>query len=923
MEIDIANLDIPLLGKCVKGRSLTQDHAPEPGRVFPALGLAKQLPNIFCEYFRSRSGRNLGETDAFYVPYVVLGDHSFKYQRLNKTACPVELSNAYCWSFSLDFDRKNPDGSKRPHHSKADATSGIAEIRALVPELRNAWIVASSKNGYRAIFVLSRYLTLVEWSSLAESFYNRYGEGENLMITPSLKLDRLKDWTRLMRVPSGIRNGNKNSDDPCIVLQVNESVPRLDVGEFDLTLVKTAHTHVNRAWKSTFSPSTPAPTREWLSQKFSHVPQTHLTDSEASVSNRDNFLRDMTYRMRCQDESAPLEELYWRVLPAADSLTAKSTSRTDYVQKAWDMLVRAHIKVIGQRVEDPEQVEDDKVVMESPEDVRKVMAEKGKELDAITKGLHLFNTPPGSSKSNMLLARMKTTFFGGIWASATRAHRDEMRAKFKEPSEIRLSNEEILEQVMGARFAEAKVKLLLEKYAITLVAAKKAAFYGRGFEGTDGVTFDDTGTPTPLFVWLFSKGNITSSEFKESRKVRNENDTALTKAKYIFCTHDGLLPMVHSLRNKTGTDAKSLAERDRRIQKVRAQVDSLRSYGVQGMDELYKAEAALAKLMERDTDPLAGRWVFVDEVRRSLLLSTDIVSATTTMTLMGGKHVVTSYEPWEKNETNLLIKFLQKHAKESAVVLCSADGGFEQAAQFNEVLLDSVMKLNVCVEDNDLSVMLTSLGSGLYDPKSEINRGDAERLKDLFLNDRNTYVSEYQKILDYTPRGAAIRLARELAPPHAKLIASGKRRLAIRREFLEWEEGDSLCDLNMVNVVGSNMYVNSILISFITHPTPQQIGAEMLLGGITEEQAIDLITTDNCNQVASRNTGFRGVEYVLAHWEANGGHQALNNAHYLLLDNKLKGSVKSLVIRTKHTYHAGSDFSDAPELVQRFYGIHA
>jgi hypothetical protein len=278
------------------------------------------------------------------------------------------------------------------------------------------------------------------------------------------------------------------------------------------------------------------------------------------------------------------------------------------------------------------------------------------------------------------------------------------------------------------------------------------------------------------------------------------------------------------------------------------------------------------------------------------------------------------YDPWHKADKAKTLKFLKGHIKYSVLVLCSADGGFTEAAAVNNFEFTAVLSLDIKLKDNDLILMLAKLSTR----GTTLTAGAKAKLKRLFDNGEKTaYRTEYQKILDDNPRRIAVDRARMLAPNYAKIITSGKTSKAITEVFLETEE-IPLSKLNTTNVVGSNDFPNSLLISFVSHPTPQQIGFEMRIGGLTEEQAIKRIVVDTCDQVASRNTGCRGVEWVKFYWDTNRQeHQALNNAHFMFIDSTLKGVVKDLLIHTDHAYHATSDLTGAPELTKRFYGIHA
>jgi len=128
------------------------------------------------------------------------------------------------------------------------------------------------------------------------------------------------------------------------------------------------------------------------------------------------------------------------------------------------------------------------------------------------------------------------------------------------------------------------------------------------------------------------------------------------------------------------------------------------------------------------------------------------------------------------------------------------------------------------------------------------------------------------------------------------LFANGKDR-----------KGKKLSEHNLVNVVGSNAFINSKVISIITYPDAQEVAELSFCTGKTVATCIKIIMENMINQVVSRNSGYRNYHMVKATAESWGSiPPAHRNQHIIVLPEAVKYVDPELIVRTTNVWTAHS-----------------
>jgi hypothetical protein len=128
---------------------------------------------------------------------------------------------------------------------------------------------------------------------------------------------------------------------------------------------------------------------------------------------------------------------------------------------------------------------------------------------------------------------------------------------------------------------------------------------------------------------------------------------------------------------------------------------------------------------------------------------------------------------------------------------------------------------------------------------------------------------------------------------------------------------------NEVSAVGTNALVNTRIVSFIAHPSPDSLGKTMGLVGCTEQEAAALIMANSVNQLTARNTGWRSFDRAQT-WRirnAVGPFPQRTNEHICVLPERcLRKGLPNLSTVTMNVWTArstGETLSEAGQAVLR------
>ena len=220
------------------------------------------------------------------------------------------------------------------------------------------------------------------------------------------------------------------------------------------------------------------------------------------------------------------------------------------------------------------------------------------------------------------------------------------------------------------------------------------------------------------------------------------------------------------------------------------------------------------------------------------------------------------------SQQEVFIDFLKKRP----TIFINADKGLDRALRYNGFTDVRVYGEDMKpVLDKDLQVVLSSDLRAGYTPYRNAE-DDSE------LSPRALYAAQVNQNL-YT------------------LLTNGK-----------CSKGDILSQDNLKRVIGSNDYINSMVLSIITLPTPEQVAELCFCTGMAAEPAKKLIFQNLINQVISRNVGYRSHSMVNTVRVQERGllKFAHNNEHILVLPESVLDDDIDLVVKTTKVWTSSS-----------------
>jgi hypothetical protein len=807
------------------------------------------------------------------------------------------LDTIQCRLIGLDFDRKVGgvlSGAKLPWTTPAlvDEFGQFLEDNKIIRDY--AAFVIPSRGGIRAFFGLEGHLTPWQYKAAIFSLFKQVKTRSPLLLDESTN-----DYTRVMRVPLGIRNGVCVSEEFYAAPQFRRFNPtrRLPMSFLDLSGTASP----NRFTRKGHVPK--------ISQQAGPMPPPTSTPplmpaAKDLAKGWNNYSISLVLRVSEQNPKLTHSELMDKIDFIARAMTENDTQgRNNWREIFWEMITRNHVVY----------VKDDTVAEEisyTPEMVSKRMAEATETLKK-SKGMIQLSTPPGSRKSTLLRSSMAANPCGGLWLAPSRILRDaSMRDFRREYPNIRVasrkSNAEILHEVRRTPLEGCDA--LGEQFGAGLDACLRALHketaLPRGYKNFMRMELE-TGklVPRSFFEWLSLPCHpnlpiLTEKMLAQCQKERRDNDSAIWRCPHIFATHESLMPIYADFSRRIGNVEARKAE----LALVEEELKTLRACGVEGLDSITRAERRRHRLISSEDHFLCGRELIIDEAGCEDFLNPDKVHNEAVFEVYGNRVAVEVYAAHKADEIRLRRDTLLSCPK---VIFCSADRGLDTAAAYNGFPIDEIISArDIRISEPDLWVVLVSTSHGSAQEKIKaLTEEQRKAFTKLYENNRNDYYEAIDTLVTDTSRVRLVEAIRR-AHDNRAVICSGKLWRAARGgKIFELEDNTPLADYNAIEIVGSNDHMNRVLMSVACNPSPDQIAHTSALTGLSPDEAKDLIMVNSADQVVSRNGGCRGYDFFAAYILSTGEEpDEKNNLHIVFVDHNNLPQMTELTARPVHDY---------------------
>lgn len=917
-----------------------------PGFRVPFSALGDQFP---ASLIRGMNGT--AKEDAYFVTYT----HSWTHEnsRLLVDMEHPDFAEEFDIRINLlilDFDRKQLVGDpkadeaklKRPWTTRDEAVCGLNAIK-------KAWadaglfpsVMATSKNGIRAAFILSEWIRPAYHQSAVEFLVEKIKKtcpwvGWDVKAnTPGISERYLvdsasKNWVQPMRVPFGLREGVEVSKASYAFCHLDLEA-RLDPWADPITPRDRSRSVSPKRVGGYTKSDLPMPEPD-RSVEPTPVPIRGSRNTTAYVAV-----------MKASEENPydSLESIFRRIEPVAaylDLQRGKADERKqEYRVEMWGTICKYHepktIELPPPVVEDP--------LADDPESVGTKIALTSRMLTQHRGGV-LVTAAPGASKTEVCINAALTSDGGAVWFAPSRHLRDATVKRFLRPggaleSEIgvRLSNEEIFASYSTEEFAARKAA----EYSELLAEAKKALYLNQPVPNTSKVRHlirrklskDDDSTEDQIitfFEWLAKEIHgpnhdrriITDKTLMWLKKKRVENDAEIKKSFFVFATHDAL-PHVYS----------DFVPEDweEELEKLKQEAALWKSYGVEGMDGTDKAEKALERHIARNR--FSDRTVVWDEVAPDDFINPEKTPSETALEIYGNVQSIKLFEAWDKPEKQTKFEILKKLCSRKGtisekVIFLTADKGIDLSAKNNGFELKH-LDCSILTVDRDFYIFCTNTKHPDFTDKQVLKDAMGEEVVSELEKAWKRKIG-YADMLDawlekhHSPRA---KISATLAELGLEVICSGKKFKADResKSFLSVVKDTPLAPLNQVNVVGSNDHLGKRMSTVASKSSPDALGALMVLCDLKEPEAQITLMANAADQAIGRNVGCRGTPFVVA-WRKRLNNVELwngeSNLHILVTPTiDFVPSLSVLPPRTNLVTDTNPPPPSAPEIVKRVY----